>query len=133
MFFNCSVDKLFAPLEIKMFKPSRTDSLSIYLWLMLCVNISVRNRFDFASRRTHRTKKLVTGLIHGNQSVDRPRPTIIIACVLCHSLSKNSADHMLLNYHSDCCYNHRQKIKIKKHVYKKLARRLTNNSVRMSV
>ena len=81
------------------------------------------------------------GLIPGNQSVDRQRPKIIIACVHCHSLSKNLADHMLINYHSDCCYNHRQKVKIKKHaakvdktwnVYKKLARRLTNNSARMS-
>ena len=49
---------------------------------------------------------------------------------------------MLVNYHSEGCYNHRQKIKIKKHaakvdktrnVYKKLARRLKNNSPDVSV
>ena len=83
----------------------------------------------------------MVGLPSYNQSVDRQRPNIIIACVHCHSLSKNSADHMLIDYHSDCCYNHRQKVMIKKHaakvdkirnVYNKLTRRLTNNSARMS-
>ena len=104
-----------------MFKSSRTDSQSIYLWSMLCVNISVGNRFDFASSRMHRTNELVIGLIPGiggNQSVDRQHPKINIACVRCQSLSKNSANHMLINYHSDCCCNHRQKIKIKKHAAK---------------
>ena len=101
-----------------MFKSSRTDSQSIYLWSMLCVNISVGNRFDFASSRTHLMNQLLIGLIPGNQSVERQRPKNIIACVHCRSLSKNLADHMLINYHSDCCYNHRQKIKIKKHTAK---------------
>ena len=77
-----------------MFKWSHTDSQSIYLWSMLCVNISVWNRFDFASNRTHWTNQLMIGLVPGNQSVDRQRPKI--------------------------------------NVYKKLARRLTNNSAQMS-
>ena len=79
-----------------MFKSSRTDIQSIYLWSMLCVNISVGNRFDFASRRTHQTNQLVIGLIPGNQSVDRQHPKIIIACVRCQSLSKIMAYHTLI-------------------------------------
>ena len=57
-----------------MFKSSRTEVNLFYLWSMLCENISVGNRFDFASSRTHRTNQLVIGLIPGNQSVDCQRP-----------------------------------------------------------
>ena len=65
---------------------------------MLCVNISVGNRFDFASIRTN---QLVFGLIvrHFVPFVDRQRPKIIIGFAVSHcrrfTLSKNSADHAL--------------------------------------
>ena len=56
-------------------------------FVFTCVNISVGNWFDFASSRTNQ-------LVIGNQFVDhRQRPQIRFRC---QSLSKNSADYMLL-------------------------------------
>ena len=72
---------------------------SIYLWSMLCVNISVGNEFDFASSRTN---QLVIGLIvrHFFKFLDPQRPKIIIGFAVNHcqrfTLSKNSADHALI-------------------------------------
>ena len=84
------------------------DIQSIYLWSMFCVNISVGNRFDFASIsliRLGRTKsELPTGdrfdTMIVRHFVDRQRPKIIIGFAVSHcrrfTLSKNSADHALL-------------------------------------
>ena len=69
---------------------------SIYLWSMLCVNISVGNQFDLASIRTN---QLVIGLIVCH-FVDRQRPKIIIGFAVSHcrrfTMSKNSGDHALI-------------------------------------
>ena len=69
---------------------------SIYLWSMLCVNISVGNHFDFASIRTN---QLVIGLIV-RHFADRQRPKLIIGFAVSYcrrfTPSKNSADHALI-------------------------------------
>ena len=56
-------------------------SPSIYLLSMLCVNINVGNRFDFASGLT------ATGDRFDNQFVDRQRPKIIIGFAVSHGVT----------------------------------------------
>ena len=79
-----------------MLKPSRIYSQSIYLWPMLCVNISVGNRSDFASVRTN---QLVIGLIISswNASVQKSLSEYRFRChCVSHSLTVEELSGPLL-------------------------------------
>ena len=62
-----------------MLKSSSIVSQSIYLWSMFCVNISVGNRFDFASITDE-----PSGDRFDNQFVDRQRSRNIIGFGVSH-------------------------------------------------